>query len=43
MTRSIHRFRCAALLALALPLTAGVAMAQDRGPGFLDNLFNRGE
>jgi TolA-binding protein len=43
MTRSIYHLRFAALIALALPFTAGVATAQDRGPGFLDNLFNRGE
>jgi tol-pal system protein YbgF len=41
MTRSISHFRCAAVLALAL--AASPAFAQDRGPGFLDNLFNRGE
>ena len=42
MTRSIHRLRFAALVALTLPLTAGAALAQDR-PGFLDNIFNRGD
>ena len=42
MTRSSHRLRFAALVALTLPFTAGAALAQDR-PGFLDNIFNRGD
>ncbi|HXD45850.1 MAG TPA: tol-pal system protein YbgF [Pseudolabrys sp.] len=42
MTRSFHRLRFAALVALAIPFTAGAALAQDR-PGFLDNIFNRGD
>lgn len=42
MTRLFNDFRRAAVLALALGM-AGPAFAQDRGPGFLDNLFNRGE
>lgn len=42
MTRSSHRLRFAALVALAIPFTAGAALAQDR-PGFLDNIFNRGD
>lgn len=42
MTRSFHRLRFAALVALTIPLTAGAALAQDRG-NFLDNIFNRGE
>jgi len=43
MTRSFHRLRFAALVALTLPLTAGAALAQDRSGGFLDNIFNRGD
>ena len=45
MTRSRHRIRIAALVALALPLLAGAAAAQEqRSSGsFLDNLFSRGE
>jgi tol-pal system protein YbgF len=43
MTRSFDAFRRAALLSLALVVTAAPALAQDRGPGFLDNLFNRGD
>jgi tol-pal system protein YbgF len=39
MTRSRSSLRCAAAVALAL--AASPAFAQDRGPGFLDNLFNR--
>src|SRR6185437_4121497 len=42
MTRSIHRLRFAALVALTLPLTAGAALAQDR-PGLLDNICSRGD
>jgi tol-pal system protein YbgF len=44
MTRSRHRIRIAALAALSL-LLAGVAAAQEQrsSPGFLDNLFSRGE
>jgi len=42
MTRFVHHLRCAAAVALALS-AATPAFAQDRGPGFLDNLFNRGE
>jgi len=44
MTRSRHRIRIAALAALAL-LLAGAAAAQEQrsSPGFLDNLFSRGE
>jgi len=41
MTRSIPRLRCAAVLALAL--AAAPAFAQDRGPNFIGNLFNRGD
>jgi tol-pal system protein YbgF len=40
--RSFHRLRFAALVALAIPLTAGVALAQDR-PGLFGNIFNRGD
>ena len=43
MTRSRHRIRIAALAALPVLLLAGSAPAQDRGGGFLDNLFSRGE
>src|ERR1700690_3678907 len=44
MTRSRHRIRIAALASLAL-LLAGAAAAQEQrsSPGFLDNLFSRGE
>ena len=42
MTRTKHYFRIAALVALPVLLLAGAAPAQER-PGFLDNLFNRGE
>ena len=42
MTRSFHRLRFAALVALTLPFATGAALAQDR-PGFLDNIFNRGD
>lgn len=42
MTRQDNRLRTAVLAALPLLLLAGAAVAQDR-PGFLDNLFNRGE
>jgi tol-pal system protein YbgF len=42
MTRQDNRMRTAVLAALPLLLLAGVAAAQDR-PGFLDNLFSRGE
>ena len=38
-----HAFRAAVLAALPVLLLAGQAMAQDRGGGFLDNLFSRGE
>jgi len=43
MTRSLHRLRFAALVALTLPFTAGAALAQDRSGNFLDNIFNRGD
>ncbi len=45
MTRSRHRIRIAALAALAVLLLVGAAAAQEQrsSPGFLDNLFNRGE
>ena len=45
MTRSRHRFRTAALAALSVLLLAGAAAAQEQrsSPGFLDNLFSRGE
>src|SRR5471030_2950423 len=45
MTRSRHRIRIAALAALPLLLLAGAAAAQEQrsSPGFLDNLFSRGE
>jgi tol-pal system protein YbgF len=42
MTRSRNLIRIAALAALPVLLLAGSGVAQDR-PGFLDNLFNRGE
>jgi tol-pal system protein YbgF len=42
MTRPYYRIRIAALAALPVLLLAGSAVAQER-PGFLDNLFNRGE
>src|SRR3974390_2940026 len=37
-----HAFRAAVLAALPVLLLAGQAMAQDRGGGFLANLFSRG-
>jgi tol-pal system protein YbgF len=48
MTQSSHRIRLAALAVLPVLLLAGGAAAQDRSqdrsqPGFLDNLFSRGE
>jgi tol-pal system protein YbgF len=45
MTRSRHRIRAAALAALPTLLLAGAASAQEQrsSPGFLDNLFNRGD
>ena len=45
MTRSRHRIRIAAFAALPLLLLAGAAPAQEQrsSPGFLDNLFSRGE
>jgi len=48
MTQSSQRIRLAALAVLPVLLLAGVASAQDRSqdrsqPGFLDNLFSRGE
>jgi tol-pal system protein YbgF len=48
MTQSSHRIRLAALAVLPVLLLAGTAAAQDRSqdrsqPGFLDNLFSRGE
>ena len=43
MTRSRQLFRRAALAALPALLVASAASAQERGGGFLDNLFNRGE
>ena len=43
MTRSFHRLRFAALVALTLPLTAGAALAQDRSPGLFGDIFNRGD
>jgi tol-pal system protein YbgF len=47
MTRSRHLIRFAAqaatIAALALPLLAAPASAQDRGGNFIDNLFSRGE
>jgi tol-pal system protein YbgF len=44
MTRPRHRIRIAALAALALPLLATAALAQEHSSGgFLGNLFNRGE
>ena len=42
MTPSLYRLRCAGLVALALTAASPV-FAQDRGPNFLDNLFNRGD
>src|SRR5712691_6060876 len=45
MTRSRHRIRTAALAVLPVLLLAGAAAAQEQrsSPGFLDNLFSRGE
>jgi tol-pal system protein YbgF len=45
MTRPRHLIRIAVLAALAHLLLASTAMAQEQrsSPGFLDNLFNRGE
>ena len=45
MTRSRYRIRDLALVALSLLLLAGAAAAQEQRspPGFLDNLFSRGE
>ncbi len=44
MTRSPRRTRIAALAAFPMLLLASAAMAQDRSsPGFLDNLFSRGD
>jgi tol-pal system protein YbgF len=42
MTRRPY-FRSALLATFPVLLLAGAAAAQDRGPGFLDNLFSRGE
>jgi tol-pal system protein YbgF len=42
MTRSIPRLRTAAAFAFVFALAATPSLAQDRGPNFLDNLFNRG-
>lgn len=42
MTRR-RPFRSALLAALPVLVLAGAAAAQDRSPGFLDNLFSRGE
>ena len=42
MTLRPHRIRIAALAVFPLLLLAGTALAQER-PGFLDNLFSRGE
>jgi tol-pal system protein YbgF len=41
MKRTRHRIRTAALAALPVLLLAGSAPAQERGGGFLDNLFSR--
>jgi tol-pal system protein YbgF len=41
MTRSRSPLCCAAIVVLAL--AGSPVFAQDRGPGFLDNLFNRGD
>jgi tol-pal system protein YbgF len=45
MTRPRHYIRIAALAALPVLLLASAAVAQEQrsSPGFLDNLFNRGE
>ncbi|MGC1695337.1 MAG: hypothetical protein WA743_08695, partial [Pseudolabrys sp.] len=43
MTPSRHRIRIAALAAVPVLLLAGAAAAQDQRPGFLDNLFSRGD
>jgi len=43
MTRTSHRLRFAALVALTISLTAGVASAQDRSPGLFGDIFNRGD
>jgi tol-pal system protein YbgF len=43
MTHPRHRIRAAAFAALPLLLLAGAAAAQEQRPGFLDNLFNRGD
>jgi tol-pal system protein YbgF len=42
MTRQIS-LRSGFLAAFCVLVFAGAAVAQDRGPGFLDNLFSRGE
>jgi tol-pal system protein YbgF len=43
MTHPRHRIRVAAFAALPLLLLAGAAAAQEQRPGFLDNLFSRGD
>jgi tol-pal system protein YbgF len=43
MIPSRHRIRIAALAAVPVLLLAGAAAAQDQRPGFLDNLFSRGD
>jgi len=43
MTRPRLRIRTATLAALSVLLLAGTAVAQEQRPGFLDNLFSRGE
>ena len=43
MTRYFHRLRFAALVALAIALAAGAALAQDRSPGLFGDIFNRGD
>ncbi len=43
MTHPRHRLRAAAFAALPLLLLAGAAAAQEQRPGFLDNLFSRGD
>jgi len=42
MTRSVHRLRFAALVALTIPLTAGAVHAEDR-QGLFGDIFNRGD
>jgi tol-pal system protein YbgF len=43
MTRTVHRLRFAALVALTMWFTVGAAPAQDRSPGLFGDIFNRGD